>query len=162
MGNSGKSYSTVLSRAHLWCVSLALWLWCVSVCVPFGCGDCPLWEFDEAVVVCGCTTEGLGLHCGNTSRVLAHYSQSTGALPQRTGRVLQEYCHSTAKVLVQYSQNTGTAPHESLPQYYQSTGTVLKEYWHNTPRAVGECPSQSTCRVEKACPPQNTPRVCQQ
>ena len=138
---------------------MAFGLWCVSVCVPFGCGDCPLWEFDEAVIVCGCTTEGLGLHCDNTSRVLAHYTQSTGALPQRTGRVLQEYCHSTARVLVQYSQNTGTAPlnhcHSTtrvLVQYSKSTGTILPEQRESAhPRVLAEYTRLTHPRVLPEC-----------
>ena len=117
------------------------------------CGEC-----DEAVVVCGWATEGLGGGGDNTIRVLAHHSQSTGALPQSTGRVLPEYCHSTARVLVQYPQSTGTTLPGTVSQYYQSTGSVLKEYWHSTPRALGECPSQSTDTAQKG-PPQSTPRV---
>ena len=90
----------------------------------------------------------------NTIRVLAHHSQSTGALPQSTGRVLPEYCHSTARVLVQYPQSTGTTLPGTVSQYYQSTGSVLKEYWHSTPRALGECPSQSTDTAQKGPPPE--------
>ena len=125
MGNSGKGYSTVLSRAHLWCVSLVMGCG-VYLCVcHFGCGDCQLWELDEAVVVCGCTTEGLGLHCVNTSRVLAHYSPEYWCTApenwQSAPRVLPQYCQGTGAVLPEYRHITP----ESLPQYYQSTGTVL-------------------------------------
>ena len=157
MANSQKSYSAVLSRAHLWCVRLAGGLWFVSLCAILGVVIAQGGECDEAVVVCGWATEGLG-GGDNTIRVLAHHSQSTGALPQSTVRVLPEYCHSTARVLVQYSQSTGTALPGTVPQYYQSTGAVLKEYWHSTPRALGECPSQSTDTAQKA-HPQSTPRV---
>ena len=132
---------------------------CLCVC-HFGCGDCPKCGNLRKLWLCVAVSQRAWVQCDNTNRVLAHYSQSTGALPQRTGRVLPEYCHSTAKVLVQYSQNTGTTPPESLPQYYQSTGALLKEYWHNSPRTVGECPAQSTCRVQKAyTPPEYSQRV---
>ena len=60
MANSQKSYSAVLSRAHLWCVILAGGLWFVSLCALLGVVIAQFGECDEAVVVCGWATEGLG------------------------------------------------------------------------------------------------------
>ena len=51
-----KSYSAVLSRAHLWCVILAGGLWFVSLCALLGVVIAQFGECDEAVVVCGWAT----------------------------------------------------------------------------------------------------------
>ena len=133
---------------------------CLCVC-HFGCGDCPKCGNLRKLWLCVAVSQRAWVQCDNTNRVLAHYSQSTGALPQRTGRVLPEYCHSTAKVLVQYSQNTGTTPlnhcHSTtrvLVHYSKSTGAIVPEQWGSAqPRVLAE--------YKKLTHPQSTPRECQ-
>ena len=110
MGNSGKSYSTVLSRAHLWCVSLVFGLWCVSVCAILG------------VVIA---------HCGKLMKLWLCV-----AVPQRawgcTVAILAEYWHTSPRVLVH-------CPRE-LAEYSKSTATVLPGYWCSTPRIQAHHP----------------------
>jgi len=73
--------------------------------------------------------------------------------------ILSEYWHTTPRVLVhcprvlsEYSQSTATV----LPEYWCSTPRVLAQHsleqCHSTPRALGECPSQSTDTAQKAHP----------
>ena len=136
MANSQKSYSAVLSRAHLWCVILAGGLWFVSLCAILGvviaqCGEC-----DEAVVVCGWATEGLGGGGGQS------YHSTATPLPENWCTA-PEYCQSTPRVLPQYCQSTGAV----LPEYWHITpwnsATVLPGYWCSTQRVLAQY-SQST------------------